>query len=66
MTVWQWLADAGVSIIPPVLVGIVFWILMRSILRADSTERKVYSQIEAEERAKAAAAAESKPAKSKN
>jgi len=52
MTVWQWLADAGVSIIPPVLVGIVFWILMRSILRADSTERRVYSQIEAEERAK--------------
>ena len=39
--------------IPPILVGGVFWLIMRSILRADKTERKVWNQIEAEERLKA-------------
>ena len=56
MTVWQWLGDAFVSLIPPALVGLIFWVIMRSILRADSTERKVYSEIEAQERAKLEAA----------
>ncbi|MEI6591062.1 MAG: hypothetical protein WCO24_03560 [Actinomycetes bacterium] len=56
MTVWQWLGDAFVSLIPPLLVGLIFWVIMRSILRADSTERKVYSEIEAQERAKLEAA----------
>lgn len=41
------------GIIPPGLVGLVFYIVMRSILRADSKERKVWNQIEAEERLKA-------------
>ena len=54
MTVWQWLGDAFVSLIPPALVGVIFWVIMRSILRADSTERKVYAEIEAAERAKLA------------
>jgi hypothetical protein len=54
MTVWEWLGDAFVSLIPPILVGLVFWVIMRSILRADSNERRAYSQIEAEERAKLA------------
>ncbi len=40
------------SLVPTVLVGLIFWLVMRSILRADRTERKVYAQIEAEERAK--------------
>jgi len=40
------------SIAPPILIGLLFWFIMRSILRADSKEREVYSQIEAEERAK--------------
>jgi len=40
------------SLVPTVLLGLVFWVVMRSILRADRTERKVYSEIEAEERAK--------------
>jgi hypothetical protein len=52
MTAWEWIGDAVVSLIPPVLVGLVFWIIMRSILRADSVERRVYAEIEAEERAK--------------
>ena len=40
------------SVTPTILLGLVFWFVMRSILRADRTERKVYAQIEAEERAK--------------
>jgi hypothetical protein len=52
LTPLQWIADFGMSMIPPILVGLIFFIVMRSIFRADSTERKVYSQIEAEERAK--------------
>lgn len=46
------LVDALISLIPPFLVGILFYVMMRSILRADSKEREVYSEIEAEERAK--------------
>ncbi|HYI34071.1 MAG TPA: hypothetical protein VEX88_11480 [Glaciibacter sp.] len=40
------------SISPTILVGLIFWLIMRSIIRADRKERKVYAQIEAEERAK--------------
>jgi hypothetical protein len=40
------------SLAPTVLVGLLFWFVIRSIIRADSTERKVYAEIEAEERAK--------------
>lgn len=45
------------SLAPTVLIGLLFWFIMRSIIRADSTERKVYAEIEAEERAKREAAA---------
>jgi flagellar biosynthesis/type III secretory pathway M-ring protein FliF/YscJ len=45
-------ANALFSVTPTILIGLVFWLIMRSIIRADRTERKVYSQIEAEERAK--------------
>ena len=44
--------DVAGSLIPPIFIGLLFWFIMRSILRADSIEREVYSQIEAEERAK--------------
>jgi hypothetical protein len=44
------LLDALISLIPPALVGVLFWIMMRSILRADQKERDTYAQIEAEER----------------
>jgi flagellar biosynthesis/type III secretory pathway M-ring protein FliF/YscJ len=56
---WSDLWDALLSLIPPLFVGVLFWIMIRSILRADRTERKVYSKIEAEMRA----AAEAKAAK---
>jgi hypothetical protein len=43
-----------VVLAPTVLAGVIFWWVMRAILRADRTERKVYAKIEAEERAKRA------------
>jgi len=45
-------ANAAYSLAPTVLVGLIFWFIMRAIVRADRTERKVYSEIEAQERAK--------------
>ena len=55
------LLDALISLIPPALVGVLFYIMMRSILRADSKERETYAQIEAEERAKRANALGEQP-----
>lgn len=45
-------ANAAFSLAPTILVGLIFWFVMRGIFRADRTERKVYAQIEAKERAK--------------
>lgn len=45
-------ANAAYSVIPTILLGLIFWLVMRSIFRADRTERKVYAEIEAEERAR--------------
>ncbi|MEN9731014.1 MAG: hypothetical protein RL488_324 [Actinomycetota bacterium] len=44
--------DALLSLVPPLLVGGIFWIVMRSIVKVDSKERDTYAKIEAEERAK--------------
>ncbi len=41
-----------IVLVPTVLVGLLFWFAMRAIVRADRTERKVYSEIEVEERAR--------------
>ncbi len=43
------------SIAPTVLIGLLFWFVMRAVLRADRGERDAYARIEAEERAKRAA-----------
>jgi len=40
------------SIIPTIVVSGLFFFVLRSILRADRTERRVYERIEAEQRAK--------------
>lgn len=45
-----WLAAAW-SIIPTIGVSVVFFFVLRGILRFDRTERKVHARIEAEERA---------------
>ncbi len=40
------------SVTPTILVGLIFWFVMRSVIHADRNERKAYSQIEAAERAR--------------
>jgi hypothetical protein len=42
------------ALAPTVLIGLLFWFIMRSIIRADSSERKAFAEVEAEERAKRA------------
>ena len=44
--------NALFSVVPTIALGLIFWMMLRAILRADRTERKVYAQIEAEERAR--------------
>ncbi|WP_104126049.1 hypothetical protein [Cryobacterium sp. Y57] len=44
--------NAVFSVVPTIALALMFWLMLRSILRADRTERKVYAQIEAEERAR--------------
>ncbi len=46
-------ANAIFSLIPTIAVGLIFWFSFRGIMRADLSERKVYADIEAEERARA-------------
>lgn len=41
------------SLIPTVVIGLFFWLVLRSIIRADRNERRAYQRIEDEERAKA-------------
>jgi hypothetical protein len=52
MTAGEWIGNALWSLIPVAGVGLVVWIVFRAIVRADSKERQVYGEIEAEERAK--------------
>ena len=50
-------SNALYSITPTVLAGLIFWFVVRAIVRADRNERDAYAKIEAEERAKLAKAA---------
>ena len=45
-------SNAIFSVVPTLLVGLIFWFVLRAILRADRTERDAYAKIEAEERLK--------------
>ena len=40
------------SVTPTILIGLIFWFIMRAIIRADRNERASYSKIEREERLK--------------
>jgi len=44
--------NALFSVTPTIVVGLIFWLVMRAIIRMDRNERKAYARIEAEERAK--------------
>ena len=47
------------ALAPTVLIGLLFWFVMRAIIRSDRTERSAFAKIEAEERAKRSASRES-------
>jgi hypothetical protein len=38
------------AVTPTALLGVIFWLILRSIIRADRTERDVYARMEAKER----------------
>ncbi len=44
--------NAIFSVTPTIIVGLIFWFLMRVIIRADRSERDVFAQVEDEERAR--------------
>lgn len=46
-----WL-NALYSVVPTILIGLIFWMVLRAIIRGDRTERRIYAKIEAEEREK--------------
>ena len=54
--------NAIFSLVPTIALGLVFWFIMRAIIRADRNERKVYAEMEAEERARRAATKSDAPA----
>lgn len=47
---WKVVWDVVSALVPPALMGLVVYVLMRSIFRADSNERRAYAKIEAEMR----------------
>jgi hypothetical protein len=48
----SWWGNAIFSLIPTIVLGLLFWMVLRSIIRGDRTARSRYDRIEAEERAK--------------
>ncbi len=49
------------SVIPTVVIGLIFWFIMRSIIRMDRTERRIYARIKDQERAKLQASSDPVP-----
>jgi len=50
----NWWLNALWSLAPTVGVGLIFWFVVRAIIRMDRNERKMYAKVEAEERKKLA------------
>ena len=48
----DWWGNAIFSLVPTIVLGLIFWMVMRFILRGDRVARREYDRIEAEERAK--------------
>ncbi len=40
------------SVFPTIVLGVIFYVVMRSVIRVDRNERRAYSELEAQERAK--------------
>lgn len=45
-------ANAVFSIVPTLLIALIFWFILRAILRADRNERAAQARLEAEELAR--------------
>jgi len=43
-------ANAIFSVTPTIIVGLIFWFLMRAIIRSDRSERSAFTDIDAQER----------------
>jgi flagellar biosynthesis/type III secretory pathway M-ring protein FliF/YscJ len=43
------------ALAPTIVIGLLFWFIMRSVMRSDRNERASYAKVEAEERARFAA-----------
>lgn len=48
----SWWGNAVFSLVPTIVLGLIFWMVMRIIIRGDRTARMEYDRIEVEERAK--------------
>jgi len=46
----NWWLNALWSVTPTILIGVFFFVVLRLILRADRTERRIYKEMEAKER----------------
>ncbi len=44
--------NAIYSLVPTIILGLIFWFIMRTIVRADRRERELQARYEAEERRK--------------
>nr|WP_091187137.1 hypothetical protein [Microbacterium humi] len=55
-----WL-NAAWSVLPTILLFALFYVVLRAIFHIDRNERRVYSEIEAEERARRGLPAKPKP-----
>jgi flagellar biosynthesis/type III secretory pathway M-ring protein FliF/YscJ len=49
------------SLAPTIVIGLLFWFIMRSLVRSDRNERATYAKIEAEERARFTASSPVEP-----
>ncbi len=50
----DWWLNAAWSVTPTIVLGLVFWFIIRMIVRSDRAERKAHQRYEAEERARLA------------
>lgn len=48
----SWWGNAIFSLVPTIVLGLIFWMVLRMIIRGDRTARREYDRVEAEERAK--------------
>ena len=48
----NWWVNALWSVTPTAILAVLFWLIIRSILRADRTERDEFAKVEEQERAK--------------